>query len=403
MPRIRPAASAGLFALLALLSGAVLATPEAAAESTNRLVNPGFEELLAGHPWMPAGWDTSNSGLPTTFFSRDTFSVHGGMYSAAVASASALYPVSHNWSQSVLVAPGDWSKDVVFSVWTRSLGVEGRAYVMVQAFRDTISSMAKIWKMDRDLAARKLGINRIDDPLYDVAWKRQVFEDPETPWVRREVRAYMPPGTDIVFVRCGVIGIGQVILDDAALTFETAQPAPELVVGKNLIEDPGFEGNLGTWEFSMPPYPDIQVKRDSSVVRSGRYSILMDGSRATAMVGGRTGVSQVLCNRNLGGKRVRLVGYVKPDTLKSLAYAKIFAHTRTGVFQEVAPDGASSTKPWTPLTVEMDLPADTYSVWVWFAYTAPAHGLLRVDDVSLQVLGPAGAGAQPINTSSGGR
>src|SRR5262249_54791504 len=130
-----------------------------------------------------------------------------------------------------------------------------------------------------------------------------------------------------------------------------------------------------------------------SRAHSGRYSIRMDSDKAAAMVSGRSGVSQVLCNHNLAGKRVRLAAWFKCDSLKSLAYAKVYAHTLHGVFMEVSPDQISSTLPWTHVSVEMDLPPDTYAVWAVLAYSAPAAGVLRVDDVSLEVLGPAGAAA----------
>src|SRR5262245_23551275 len=67
----------------------------AAAPSRNLLANPGFEIKRPGHPWMPAGWDTFPSGLPTVFFSRDTFMVHGGRYAVSVANLSTAIPMFH--------------------------------------------------------------------------------------------------------------------------------------------------------------------------------------------------------------------------------------------------------------------------------------------------------------------
>src|SRR6185295_18646470 len=98
----------------------------------------------------PAGWDTSRADLQTVFFGRDTFAVHGGRYAISVASASALYPMAHNWSQMLIVDPQWWGKDLVFSIWTRSMGVEGRAYIKLDAYQDTLSKMARIWKVSRD-------------------------------------------------------------------------------------------------------------------------------------------------------------------------------------------------------------------------------------------------------------
>ena len=233
---------------LAWIAAALLAPAPSLAASKNLLLNPGFEDRLEGHSWMPAGWDTSVSGLPTTFFGRDTFLVHSGHFAANVANISTVLPMAHNWSQTLRVGPEAWGKDLLFTVWTRSNGVEGRAYCMLQAYRDTISKMAKTWSVPRDEAASRLHINRIDDPLVDFGWKRVVFLEPETDWVKREMRVWCAPGTDMAYVRCGVLGTGQLMVDDASLTIEDALPAPALKPGANLLTDPGFEGNWASWE-----------------------------------------------------------------------------------------------------------------------------------------------------------
>jgi len=66
-----------LIALLSALPGRAGQSP-APPTGRNLLANPGFEEGLAGHAWMPAAWDTFESGLNTVFFGRDSFLVHGG-------------------------------------------------------------------------------------------------------------------------------------------------------------------------------------------------------------------------------------------------------------------------------------------------------------------------------------
>jgi hypothetical protein len=168
---------------------AAAAPPEA--ESPNVLPNPGFEEGIAGHEWMPTAWDTSRSGLATVFFGRDTFNVHGGRYAVSVANASNLYTMAPNWNQLVLVGPEQWGKDLVFTAWTRSVGVDGRAYIKVDAYQDTVSKMAKKWGKTRDDAAMAMGIKPIDDPLLDLAWKRVAFSAPETDWQKREARVFL--------------------------------------------------------------------------------------------------------------------------------------------------------------------------------------------------------------------
>lgn len=396
--------------LTALLAGSVVAqtaaparnaapAPPAAAPPTpssgNLLGNPGFENPLPGHPWMPADWDTSDSGLPTVFFGRDTFLVHGGTYAVNVANTSTLYPMWHNWSQTVLVGPEAWGKDVVFSVWTRSNGLQGRAYVLLQAYRDTVGKMARVWGLERDLAAKRLTINKVDDPLVDFGWKRVYFSEPETEWVRREMRVYVPASTNVIYVRCGLLGTGQVIFDDASLTLEPARPAPAVEAGKNLLADPGFEGDGNAWEYAMPPYLGMRIDRDTTRAHSGkacaRFHCEGDG-----LVKMRTGVCQAFGGRALQGKRLRLSAWVSTDSLKELAFIRLYCHSLSrGVLQSEPSQAFSLTTAWTPISVEMDVPPDAYEVWAWLAYNAPGAGYAYFDDASLEVVEPARSGQPP--------
>jgi hypothetical protein len=109
------------------------------------------------------------------------------------------------------------------------------------------------------------------------------------------------------------------------------------------------------------------------------------------MVSTRAGVAQVIANRNLGGKRVRLAGWIKCDSLMSMATIKLYATTLEGDQDVAAPRQLSLTTPWTRLELDMDMPPDTYQVWGWLYYTAPQLGRVYFDDASLEVLGPASA------------
>ena len=378
--------------LVLVVASTALAQSKTASQTSqprNVLQNPGFEEGVSPKAWMPAGWDTSKAGLETVFFGRDTFMVHSGNYAATVANASALLPYAHNWHQTVPVTSAMWGKDAVFSIWTRNNGVEGRAYVLVQAFRDSLSKMAAEWKVSRDDARRRLGIAAVDDPLIDLGWKRDVFSDFETDWTRREVRVFVPPSVNMLYVRAGVIGTGQLIIDDASLTFEPALPPPDVALNVNLLTDPGFEGDGSAWEYSLPPFPDMRAERDTTVAHGGKASVRFLGP-AGALVKGRAGISQAVCNRALAGKRIRLTGYVKCDSLQSSsAYMTVYCHTLNGAIARPANDQYSGTTEWKKWSVEVDVPPDTYVLWPWLAYTAPAPGVVRFDDVSLVVLGPS--------------
>jgi hypothetical protein len=206
--------------------------------------------------------------------------------------------------------------------------------------------------------------------------------------VKRTVRVHVPRSVNVLFVRLGLLGTGQVLFDDASLTLEPAQRAKLPPLHTNLLEDPGFEGDGDSWEYSMPPYQNLLVVRDSAVSHSGRASVRMEGG-LDGIVQARTGVGQVFPNRALAGKRVRLSGYVKTDSLRGLAYIFMGAHTLSGAKFQPTPKQFSMNTDWTLTVSEMDLPEDTYSLWVWFAYNAPAKGRVYYDDCSLEILGPA--------------
>lgn len=380
------------YALLLLFA---LALPASAAP-VNRLLNPGFEEPVAGHPWMPAAWDTSRSGLSTVFFGRDTQLAHGGQWAVSVANVSTLFPMSHNWSQHVFVGPKDWGKDAVFTVWTRTTSLDaGRAFVLLQAYRDTVTMLMAEWDVEREEALRRMKFTRFDDPLVSLGWSRTVFSERETEWVQRQVRVFVPPLTNVIFVRVGLHGNGQVLLDDASLVFEPARPVAAVRAGENLLRDPGFDGDLSAWELSMPPFDGITVAPDSSVRHGGVASLFSEG-KLGAYITARIGAAQAVANRTLGGKRVRLSGWVRTDSLKTAAYAMVYAHTPRGVAIQPQPEQWSRTTPWTRTTLEMDLPRDTYLVWAWFAYDGPKPGRVWWDDCSLEVIGPAKSAGPPV-------
>jgi hypothetical protein len=400
MLRLRPARLIACVLALVLLPHVALAASAApvkarrAAVGENLLLNPGFEAPLKGHAWLPAAWDTSETPLPTVFFGRDTFQVHGGNYAVNVANLSTQYPMWHHWVQSVVIGPEAWGKDLVFSVWTRSNGLDGRAYVMMQAYRDTVGKMAKIWDMERDAAGKRLGLNKVDDPLIDYGWKREYFSDSETPWVRRELRVFVAPSTNIVYLRLGLFGTGQVVFDDASLVLAPALPAPTVPLHTNLLADPSFEGDGNAWEYAMPAYENMVVVQDTTVAHTGRASIRSEGG-LSGMVMTRAGVCQVFSNRNLAGLRLRLSGFIRTDSLQGNAFLKIYCHTPAGMVQSDASPSFGMNSPWSECRVEMDVPRDTYEVWAWMVYNAPVYGRVYFDDARLEALGPATAAPAP--------
>jgi hypothetical protein len=375
---------------LAVLACFVLAAGAVHAAPANLLRNPGFEESLGDHPWMPSGWDTSRAGLSSVFFGRDTLVPHSGSYSVSVANASGVYPLSHNWSQSLQVGPELWGKDLVFSVWTKTMGLEGRAYIKLEAYRDTIGKMAAIWKMDRAAAGKRLRLPPIDDPILDLGWRREFFSDPESDWTRREVRVHVAPSVNMAHVRLGLLGTGQLMIDDASLTVEPSRAPADPPLHTNLLADPGFEGDGNSWEYSLPPYADMRAERDTVVTRGGKASLAML-SPPVGLVPGKAGVSQVLDARPLAGKRIQLVGHIKCDSLQNSAFVKLYSHGVSGIHENVSVWTCQGTQDWGEAKVELDVPEDAYEVWAWFSYMAPTRGRVWFDDASLVVTGKATA------------
>jgi hypothetical protein len=248
-----------------------------------------------------------------------------------------------------------------------------------------------VWGVSRDTSRFRIGINMMDDPYVYLGAARDYFSDVETGWVRRQVRVFIPPSTNLIVVRGGLFGTGQVMFDDLSLTSETALPPPTLPVGVNLLKDPGFEGNGDDWEYSLPPYDEMRADRDTTVVHSGKASIRFTGG-TIGMVKTRAGVAQLIGNRSLAGKRLRLTGWIKCDSLMSQAYLKLYCTTLARDEDVGAPKLVGNTTPWTRLEMEMDVPRDAYQVWAWLVYNAPAEGRVYFDDASLEVMGPSRSG-----------
>ena len=353
------------------------------------LQNSDFERGLATHPWMPSGWDTSMADLPTVFFGRDSFIVHTGKWAVNVASMSGAFPMAHNWSQTLLVGPETWGKTAVLKVWVRDNGIDGRAYILLQAYADTVTRMSRIWNVDRDEALKRLGIAKIDDPLLDLGWKRTQFDEPLTDWVLREARAYVPAGTNVLFARCGLMGTGQVMFDDASLTFEKAPPPTHPAIGANLFAEPGFEQHGLAWDVAIPPYEGAKVVIDSTVAHSGRCSVKLADFH-DGLVEARMGVGQPFEGRSLRGQRVRLSVWMKGDSLGGTALVKIYAQgLKTHVLQSPAAELMSGTWDWHQLAIELDIPDDAELVWANCLALAPAVGTVWMDDAKFEVVGPA--------------
>jgi hypothetical protein len=370
-------------------------TPAKASAPHEMLQNGGFERAISASHWMPTGWDTSMADLPTVFFGRDSFLVHSGKYAVSVASMSDAFhgtPLAPDPPR----RPRVLGKVATFKAWVRNNGVEGRAYLLVQAYNDTASRMGEIWNVDHDEALKRLGINKIDDPLLDLGWDRTQFNEPLTDWVEREAVAFVPPGTNVMFVRCGLLGTGQVLFDDASLTMKPAPAFTKPEAGRNLFTDPGFEDGAMAWDVAIPPYEGSKIVVDSTVAHSGRHSIRLEHFW-DGLVETRIGVGQSVPGRSLRGQRVRLTAWFKGDSLLGTSLVKIYSHgLKSRVVQSPGAELLSGTWDWKQLAIELDIPEDSEIVWAHLQAIAPARGTVWLDDASFEVIGPARSATKTV-------
>ncbi|MEO6461948.1 MAG: hypothetical protein ABIP29_02645, partial [Candidatus Eisenbacteria bacterium] len=230
------------FAFLAVVPLFLLAMPRpaaaqgAGAAATNLLGNPGFDE---GGLFNPTDWDTTVAGVPTVLFYWDAETKRGGTRSASVINAGDALPVWHNWNQMLLHAGRFAGKDLELTVWVRSDQMDdGRGYVMLQSYRDTVLNLARDEGITRDQARIKMGFKYADDPQLETGWARQYFSADVAEWTPKKVRLHVPPTSNLVVVRFGIYGSGKVWFDDAQLTMLPAA-TPALPVKKNLLANAG--------------------------------------------------------------------------------------------------------------------------------------------------------------------
>ena len=353
-----------------------------AARGANLLGNPGFDE---GGLFNPSEWDTTVAGVPTVLFYWDGDVKRGGTRSASIINAGDALPVWHNWNQMLLHAGRLAGRDLELTVWVRSSQMSGgRGYVMVQAYRDTVMNLARDEGLTRDQARIKMGYKFADDPQLELGWARKYFSADHDEWTPQKVRLYIPPTTNLVVVRLGIYGVGQVWFDDAQLAVLPPATTP-LPLARNLLANPGFERPLDDWEFSMPPAAAASITLDSTTAHSGRFSALFQAPNKPGFQQ-YMNACQVFNARNLSGRRVRMSGWCKLEDVIDSAYLSIYSTGLYGVDGSLAGEPLSGTRDWTFYSVEFDVPKDTYTVWARAGYLA-GPGRVWWDDLKFEVLG----------------
>ncbi len=394
-----PLLAVALLAIALFAAAPTVAAQSATTQNASRFRNPGFED---GGLFNPSDWDTTVAGVPTVLFYWDPDVTHGGTRSASIVNAGDAIPVWHNWNQMLPHAGDLVGRDLELTVWVRSAQMSGgRGYVMLQAYRDTVMNKALDEGTTREQARVTMGYKYADDPQLETGWARQYFSADVDEWTAKTVRLHVPPTTNLVIIRLGIFGSGQVWFDDAQLAIKPAA-TQALPLGKNLLANPGFERPLDEWEFSMPPTPQAAIARDSSVAHTGRFS-----ARYTAPVKAAfqtyMNTCQVWNARNLSGRRVRLSGWGKTENLVDSAYLSVFSTGLYGVASSLAGDAFTGTRDWSFYSVEFDVPKDTYTVWARAGVQA-SPGKTWWDDLKFEVLGASPKpAAKPTPKTSTGR
>lgn len=390
MNRIIASAVVACSLVLSGIAASSLVPAPAAAHSgsgANLLSNPGFEE---GGLFTPTSWDTTVSGVPTVLFYWDSDVHHGGAKSASIVNAGDIIPIWHNWNRILPSGSRYVGRDLELSVWTKSAQLSGRGYVMVQCYRDTVMNLALSKNISREEARKEMGFKFADDPQLETGWARQYFSAETSDWTERKVRVYVPPTTNLIIVRFGIFGPGQVWFDDATLTAVPARAPAPIALGKNLLANPGFERPMDEWEASMPPTPGATIEPDSTTAHSGRYSALMTTLQKPAFQTYQA-ACQVFNMRQLSGKRVRMSGWCKLENVNdSSAYLNIYATGKYGVDGSLAGEALTGTRDWTFYSVDWDVPKDSYTVWARAGYQSTL-GKCWWDDLKFEVLGDSQA------------
>jgi hypothetical protein len=367
------------------LAAAALASRASADVPGNLLTNPSAEE---GTLLSPAGWDTSVTQVPTARFAWDSEQAHDGKHSLYIINTGNVIPVWFNWSQTLAGVNNLAGKELTLRAWVKTRNLSGKAYLLLQAYRDTVLLEAMKQGIPRLRMRDLMHIKPADDPQLEMGWVRKQLSGNHDDWTPLEVKVYVPPSTNMVFVRGGIFGVGEVWFDDFSLTASPAEPEKPFPLAKNLLVDPGFEDDLDQWELSLPPLEGLRVDVDGQIAHSGTQSVRIESQRHPPFQL-FSHVCQVFNTRALSGKHVRMSGWVKTDHLdQGSAFFTVVATGQYGSFRPVIPDGVSGTKDWTFLTYECDIPRDTYTVWARAAFTT-SEGKVWFDDVHFEVLGDA--------------
>jgi hypothetical protein len=277
--------------------------------------------------------------------------------------------------------------------WYKSRDLGGKAYILLQAYRDTVVIEAIKAGVPRRIMREHMGYTPQKDPAVEMGWKRQYVSGDKGEWTPIEVSLKIPPSTNVIYVRAGVYGVGQAWFDDFSLVARPGKADPPIPMNENLLADPGFEGNFDVWDYSLAPVEGVLIRPDS-VARTGLQSVLIEAQKR-AQLALWSHAYQVFHSTRFSGKRVRLSGWMKLEGLEnSYALLTVFSTGLYGTMQSLGSESFSGTKDWTFSSVEFDVPKDTYAIWARAAVNT-AKGRVWYDDLRFEIIGDATGDQSP--------
>ena len=315
---------------------------------------------------MPAAWDTSRAGLPTVFFGRDTFAgAQRPLLGERRQRQHAASRCGTTGARRCVVGPRDVGQG------RGVLGVDAqqrrRRAAPTSCSRPTATparKMPRSGRSPRDTRAHaprhQQGRRSERRPGLEA---RSTSPSPRPTWVRREVRVFVPPRTNVLVVRCGLFGTGQVMFDDASLTLEPALPPRRRSRwATNLLADSGLRGQrrrLGVLAAALRRACAVRTRHHWS--HGGRESVRFDAAnqgrveaRAGVVPGDRQSQARRQARPPHGLGQDRQPARDRPTSRSTVT-------THDGDVHESAPRQFGGSTPWTEAAIEMDVRTPTRS------------------------------------------
>lgn len=299
---------------------------------TNLIANFSFEVGTRETVW---GWGKKGEDRGALVF-RDENRSYKGFASAAVSSQESDF-VDAGWFTLLGAVPV--AHDIVFRGYIRTEDLQGQAYLGL------IIRGAEKGEMERKTLV--------------AAYSDQAGGSND--WILGELRCYVPPEAQEVWLECGMYGKGRAWFDEVSLEVEERADYP--LPGVNLLRNPSFEEGAKYWHLFL-----------SGTDRPPSYGFLSDLSRGGSLLrienppgGGsasHTGFFQTLCG--FSGKKGTLVlrGAVRSESLSGKAWVDVVAFRPSGSLGFMVTRELTGSTGWELLNAGVPLDGEAISLMV---------------------------------------